>query len=69
MTAAKLVGGYWNRLVRLDDERLAKQAFSGNWSWAGWLPAAGGYSTLGRPGTFFSYGGSHCLRHGASVRG
>ncbi len=30
LTAAKLVGGYWNRLARLDDERLAKQAFLRN---------------------------------------
>ena len=29
-TAAKLVCGYWNRLVRLDDERLAKLAFLRN---------------------------------------
>ena len=30
MTAAKLVCGYWIRLVRLDGERLAKQAFLRN---------------------------------------
>jgi hypothetical protein len=30
VTAAKLVCGYWNRLVRLDGERLAKQAFLRN---------------------------------------
>jgi hypothetical protein len=30
LTAAKLVCGYWNRLVRLDGERLAKQAFLRN---------------------------------------
>lgn len=30
VTAAKLVRGYCNRLVRLDDERLAKQALARN---------------------------------------
>lgn len=30
VTAAKLVCGYWNRLVRLEDERLVKQAFRRN---------------------------------------
>ena len=30
VTAAKLVSGYWNQLVRRDGERLAKQAFLRN---------------------------------------
>jgi len=61
VTAATLLCGYKKRLVRLDDERLAKQAFLRSLELGRMAAKTGGYSTLGRPSAFFPYGGSHCL--------